>query len=548
MTISSTTSRWSYEGNGATTAFSYTNLIFASTDLKVYLDGELQGSGYTVSGVGEAPGGNVTFSVAPDDGAEVVIVRRVPNTQPTLLPSGGPFPAKSVERMSDRATIGVQQLASDLERTVTLAEGSAAAPDLTLPDPVAGKALKWNDAGDGLENSTTDPDTAAEAAATSASAAAASASAASSSATAASGSATAASGSATAAAASAVEAASQAAALVGTSATSLAVGTGSKAFTTQASKQFGAGSFVMITSDANVANFMFGQVTAYSGTSLTVEVTAIGGSGTHADWTIRVAGTRGATGATGSAGAAGDAGPVVGGNVLCPHEGLVVKQASNSTVDIDATALLLRTAAGVPLRVTAVDLTVSIASAGANGLDTGSEANSTWYHLWVISDGAATAGLLSLSATAPTMPGGYTYKGYVGAVRNDGSGNLIAFFQRASMIGVSHTSLALTDGAATSFTTVDISSFVPPNAIAVLLQVFVQTSTGTAYAYLEVASAGSGTTGSYGQISTARINPSAAGDFQYAAGELLLSTAQQVSYFVSGTNARARIRIVGWRF
>ena len=72
----------------------------------------------------------------------------------------------------------------------------------------------------------------------------------------------------------------------------------------------------------------------------------------------------------------------------------------------------------------AVNLTISGAASGvANGLDTGALAVSTWYSLWVIWNGATTAGLMSLSATAPTLPGGYTHKARVGWVRTDASGN-----------------------------------------------------------------------------------------------------------------------------
>ncbi len=88
---------------------------------------------------------------------------------------------------------------------------------------------------------------------------------------------------------------------VATSTTSLAIGTGSKAFTIQTGKDFGDGSYVIATSDANPdTDFMFGQITDYTGATLTVDVTVIGGSGTHADWTIRLAGARGITGATGA--------------------------------------------------------------------------------------------------------------------------------------------------------------------------------------------------------------------------------------------------------
>lgn len=111
---------------------------------------------------------------------------------------------------------------------------------------------------------------------------------------------------ATAAAASEAASALNVAKLTGTSTTSLAIATGSKSFTTQASKFFNVGSYVIAKSDANpTTNLMAGQVTAYSGTSLTVNVTRIVGSGTYADWTIIVSAQPGETGATGATGARG---------------------------------------------------------------------------------------------------------------------------------------------------------------------------------------------------------------------------------------------------
>jgi len=102
-----------------------------------------------------------------------------------------------------------------------------------------------------------------------------------------------------------IAAANYAAALKATSTSSLAIGTGSKTFVTQASKQFAAGQFILITSDANSANYMHGQVTSYSSTSLVVNVIDVGGSGTLADWTISVSGSRGAIGETGATGPEG---------------------------------------------------------------------------------------------------------------------------------------------------------------------------------------------------------------------------------------------------
>jgi hypothetical protein len=74
--------------------------------------------------------------------------------------------------------------------------------------------------------------------------------------------------------------------LTAASTTSLAVGTGSKAFTIGTGYAYGAGTPVRATSRANIANYMDGTVASYSGGVLTVTVATIGGSGTYADWDI----------------------------------------------------------------------------------------------------------------------------------------------------------------------------------------------------------------------------------------------------------------------
>jgi len=68
---------------------------------------------------------------------------------------------------------------------------------------------------------------------------------------------------------------------------------------------------------------------------------------------------------------------------------------------------------------------------GLGGLDTGSKANSTWYHVWLIkrSDTNVVDALFSISATAPTMPANYDIKRRIGAILTDGSGNITTFYQ-----------------------------------------------------------------------------------------------------------------------
>lgn len=78
---------------------------------------------------------------------------------------------------------------------------------------------------------------------------------------------------------------------------------------------------------------------------------------------------------------------------------------------------------GYPKVLNGVNLSFSGGKLGANGLDSGVLAASSWYSLWVIWNGVATAGLLSLSATEPHLPAGYTHKARVGWVRTDSTLN-----------------------------------------------------------------------------------------------------------------------------
>ncbi len=88
----------------------------------------------------------------------------------------------------------------------------------------------------------------------------------------------------------------------GTSATSLAIGTGSKSFTAQAGIAWTVGQRLRAASAGGPTNFMEGVVTAYSGTSLTLDVDTRGGTGSYADWNIVIAGEPGQSGAVGADG------------------------------------------------------------------------------------------------------------------------------------------------------------------------------------------------------------------------------------------------------
>lgn len=82
----------------------------------------------------------------------------------------------------------------------------------------------------------------------------------------------------------------------GTSITSFVIDTGSKTFVTQAALNFAVGQFLRVASTATPTSYMGGAVTAYSGTSLTIDVSEINGSETAASWLITPSGPRGYNG------------------------------------------------------------------------------------------------------------------------------------------------------------------------------------------------------------------------------------------------------------
>jgi hypothetical protein len=68
---------------------------------------------------------------------------------------------------------------------------------------------------------------------------------------------------------------------------------------------------------------------------------------------------------------------------------------------------------------------------GSGGLDTGSVAASTWYHVYIIQrlDTLVVDALISTSATTPTMPTNYTVKRRIGSFQTNASVNIKAFAQ-----------------------------------------------------------------------------------------------------------------------
>lgn len=125
MTVSSSVNKVSANGNGSTTVFPYSFKIFDQDDLTVILRNASGGettqtisTNYTVSGVGNASGGNVTMGTAPASGESLTIIREQPLTQGLDLVANDPFPAASFEDTLDKLVFMVQQHEETLNRTI----------------------------------------------------------------------------------------------------------------------------------------------------------------------------------------------------------------------------------------------------------------------------------------------------------------------------------------------------------------------------------------------------------------------------------------------
>ena len=196
MTISTTITKNSYSGNGSTSVFQYTFKIALDSEIQVIIRAsngtetvKTITTHYTVSGAGNASGGNVTFTAGniPASGETVIIRRNTGQTQTLDLVENDPFSAETVEGAFDKSISLVQELQEQLDRSIKVSRSTTLnTPEITNDASArAGKLLGFDATGNSLD-ATID----GTGIATSATNAANSATAAASSATAAAGSAT----------------------------------------------------------------------------------------------------------------------------------------------------------------------------------------------------------------------------------------------------------------------------------------------------------------------------------------------------------------------
>lgn len=145
MTVSSELNRKEYAGNGVTTAFGTSPVVFFdASDLEVYDVLDSTGvatlktitTDYTVSG-GAGSTGTVTMLTAPASGHTLVIVRSLPLTQADDFVQNDASDAEVVEDALDRQTMIAQQLQAQIDRAVKVADSDITGVSLTLPNAAA---------------------------------------------------------------------------------------------------------------------------------------------------------------------------------------------------------------------------------------------------------------------------------------------------------------------------------------------------------------------------------------------------------------------------
>lgn len=138
-------------------------------------------------------------------------------------------------------------------------------------------------------------------------------------------------------------------------------------------------------------------------------------------------------------------------------------------------------------RVATAPLPFSPAITGPGGLDTGSEAPSTWYYLYLVpSASVPTAFEVRGSVNDPSVgPTGFTTSLYVGPTYNNSSGNLLSFEQTDSRFDYDASRLVLSLGAGSIVTDpvpveVLLTDFIPATANTCCIVVTLKSQAGGA--------------------------------------------------------------------
>lgn len=98
-----------YTANGLTTVFAYEFYLISAGDIQVTINGAVIAGGYSVGGVGNVGGGDITFLTPPANGAMVMLERNIPTYRLTDYQDNGDLLADTVNKDFDRLWMAIQR-------------------------------------------------------------------------------------------------------------------------------------------------------------------------------------------------------------------------------------------------------------------------------------------------------------------------------------------------------------------------------------------------------------------------------------------------------
>lgn len=159
MTISTSTNKFRYEGNGVTDTFAFNGRIFNANDIVVEIitrstdvlaETLTLTTDYSVTiNSPESASVTVVSGKIPSVTQDIQLRRSLAQTQTLDLPTGTVFPAVSVENALDKNTAVTQDLSEQVDRAIKLPVTSSLS-SIELPIAVASEVIGWNALGDNL--------------------------------------------------------------------------------------------------------------------------------------------------------------------------------------------------------------------------------------------------------------------------------------------------------------------------------------------------------------------------------------------------------------
>lgn len=235
---------------------------------------------------------------------------------------------------------------------------------------------------------------------------------------------------------------------------------------------------------------------------------------------------------------------------------LGVANGASANIAYTASYIVTSDGAGHFQRATAWNATLNTAATGANGLDTGVLAASTWYYVYAITQpGGTKAVIASLSAAGPLLPSGYDKWTLISAFRTDATANKYPLSMKQAQGYVQYVVAAgsnvpnlpiAASGAAGNVLTptwvaVAMGSFVPL-AVAPIVRVVLTSPTNAGSIAAPNASYGALGSGTNPPPLGGNLPPGATGTNMVA--EMLLETS---NIYWAGSSVGCSIAVAGWR-